>query len=106
MRDETVDLIVYHRTMSVLMEMGLDRPIFIIDDFDDQYSIKNQGPFRYYTFHIENRDDQDLDEFSAAFRSRLEHQNEGSAVKPDLVEVEYYPGPYFNFSSIYVTVAV
>lgn len=100
-----MDLVIYHRVMSILAEMGLFSPISLIDDFDPVFSIKNYGPHRLYEFHLEIRDDVDLGKFVEDLCAELDQYNKISTVKADFVAIEDYPGIAANWTTVYLTVA-
>lgn len=99
-----MDLVIYHRVMSILAEMGLFSPISLIDDFDPEYCIKNFGPHRLYEFQLESRDDTDTTDFVADFCSTMDEYNKISTVKADFYELNEYPGPVPNYHTVYLTV--
>lgn len=100
-----MDLVIYHRVMSILAEMGLSSPISLIDDFDPIFSIKNVSEHRLYEFHLEIRDDVDTTDLAADFCIALEDHNKISSIKADFYELNEYPGPVPNCSEVYLTVA-
>lgn len=100
-----MDLVIYHRVMAILAEMGLSSPISLIDDFDPQYSIKNHGPHRLFDFHLEIRDDVDPHEFVSSFRAAMATHNSISIVKADFYEANDYPAPVKNWRTVYLTIA-
>lgn len=100
-----MDLVIYHRVLALLAEMGLFSPISIIDDFDPVFSIKNYGPHRLYEFHLEIRDDEDIANLAADFCVALENHNKISNIKVDFYEANAYPGPVKNWTTVYLTVA-
>lgn len=100
-----MDRVIVHRVMSILAEMGHSRPVSLVDDFDPRYCIKNYGSHRLYEFHLEIRDDVDLEDFITDFCYLMHQYNAISYVKADLYEATEYPGPVKNWSTVYLTVA-
>lgn len=100
-----MDQVIRHRVAMILAEMGLKRPISLIEDFDPDFSIKNCGPFRLFEFHLEIRDDVDPHEFITAFRAAMEAHNRSSSIRADFHDATDYPGPVKNWSTVYLTVA-
>lgn len=100
-----MDQVIQHRVMSMLAEMGLSSPISLIDDFDQRFSIRNFGEFRLYEFHLEIRDDVDIDNFEVTFSEILADYNEISSIKIAYIQVNRYPGPVKNWTTVYLTVA-
>jgi len=84
--------------------MGLFWPISLVDDFDPEFCIKNQGPHCLYEFHLEIRDDVDLSDFIVEFCAVLEQYNKISSIKADFYEANEYPGPVKNWHTVYLTV--
>ena len=101
-----MDQVIRYRVMAIISEMGISSPISLIDDFDERFSIKNFGEFRLYEFHLEIRDDVDIDDFEVAFSEILADYNEISSIKIAYIQVNRYPGPVKNWSTVYLTVAV
>mgnify|MGYP000409047003 CR=1 FL=1 len=99
-----MDQIIYHRIMSILMEIGLFSPISPLDEFDADYCCQNIGPFRLYEFAILMRDDVDEIDLITNFCDALHRQNEISTVKVEFYDIKDYPAPMKNFSMMYLTV--
>lgn len=100
-----MDQVIQHRVMSIIAEMGLQSPIFLIEDFDPRFCIKKIGEHKLYEFHLENRDDVNPGEFIAAFRAALDEYNKTSIVKAAFYGANEYPGPVANWTTVYLTVA-
>lgn len=99
-----MDLVIYHRVMSILAEMGLSSPISLIDDFDPVFCIKNAAEHRLYGFHFEVRDDVDTVNLAADFCAAMDEYNKISTVKADLYKIDEYPGSTRNWHTVYLTV--
>lgn len=99
-----MDKVIYHRVHMILAEMGLDRPVSVVDDFDPQYCIKNFGPHRLYEFQLEVRDDVDTTDFVVDFCAAMGEYNKISTIKADFYELNEYPGPVPNCHTVYLTV--
>lgn len=100
------DKIVYSRIIAILLELSLSNPVKIVDDYDERYSIRYDGPWALYTFHLEIEKEYSPDKFLEDFKSRLEQQNAGSDIKPVVVEGKDYTAPFLNTHSYYLTVAI
>lgn len=102
-----MDNVIYHIVMVILCEIGLKLPISIVDDYDPRYSIRNDGPHRLYTFHVEARDDLSDEQIANSFSVALaRYRAVCDAAKPVLLQLDAYPGPHLNWSTVYLTVAV
>lgn len=101
-----MDRVVQYRVMSIILGMGLHSPVSLVDDFDPDFSIKNCGLYRLYEFHLEIREDVDLEDFITDFCNLMHQYNAISYVKTDLYEATEYPGPAKNWITVYLTVAV
>lgn len=99
-----MDQVIHHRVLAILTEMGLNRPVSYIEDFDPNYCCKNTGPHRLYEFHLEIRDDVDLTDFVADFSTIMTAYNKISNIKADFYEANEYPGPMKNWHTVYLTV--
>ena len=100
-----MDQVIHHRVAAILTEMGLNRPVSYIEDFDPNYCCKNIGSHRLYEFHLEIRDDVDPDNFIADFCAALDEYNKTSIVKAAFYGANEYPGPVKNWTTVYLTVA-
>lgn len=100
-----MDLVIYHRVLALLAELGLNRPVSVVDDFDANFCIRDIGPHRLYRdFHLEVRDDVDTTELAVAFSESMAAYNKISSVKADFYEANEYPGPVKNWHTVYLTV--
>lgn len=97
--------VLYHRVMSVLVEMGQKWPVSPIEDFDPQYCTHQIGEHLLYDFHLEIRDDVDIADFVVDFCAAMSAYNKISSVKADFYEANEYPGPVKNWHTVYLTVA-
>lgn len=102
---EPIDQIIFFRVYMILAEMGLNRPISVVDDFDPEFCIKQYYANRLYEFHLEIRDDEDLGGFVEDLCAELDQYNKISTVKADFVAIEDYPGSVKNWTTVYLTVA-
>lgn len=96
---------IYHLVMMLLCGVRALMSINIVHDFDERYCVHDYGPFRYYEFHIEIRDDADTEDFVIEFCSALEEQNKINDISVDFVGAKEYPGPSNNWHTVYLTVA-
>lgn len=99
-----MDKVIIFRVMLILSEMGLHSPISLIEDISPEFSFKDVGPHRLYTFQLQIRDDVRPDKFLADFCIAMQQYNERSSVKADFYDATDYPGPIKNWSTVYLTV--
>lgn len=92
------DHAIIHMVLFILYQI----PIIPTDD----YSIRDTGPHRLYTFHADVRDDMGSEELAATFEAELTKYRAISDIKPLLYEIEEYPGSRTNFYSVYITLCV
>lgn len=98
------DYVVYHLVLAVLYSISAELPIMPDDSFDE-YSIRNQGEHRIYTFHLSVRDDIGDEELTMIFMMELEQYTKISPVKPIFFDIESYPhSDTDNWSSVYISV--
>lgn len=95
--DQTISEVIFYRTLAIITEIGLQNPISLIDDFDEQFSIKNIGEHLLLEFHLEIRDDVDEMEFANEFGEAMRHYNRISSIKADFYDIVGYPGPVKNW---------
>lgn len=96
------DHAIIHLALSILYQIALPLPMIPTDD----YSIRDTGPHRLYAFHADVRDDVGNEQLAASVDAALTAYRAISGVKPLLYGIEDYPGPWPNWSSVYITVCV
>lgn len=99
-----VDEVIFYRVFAIMTEIGLQNPISLIDDFDEQLSVKRFVDHLLMEFHLEIRDDVDDTEFIKEFRTAMQHYNKISNIKADFYEMIVCPGPTRNCHTAYLTV--
>lgn len=96
------DHAIIHMVLFILYQIALPLPMIPTDD----YSIKDAGPHRLFTFHVNVRDDINSEQLAASVDAALTAYRAISSVKPLLYGIEHYPAPWPNWSSAYITVCV